>query len=400
MIFISTIIVSCSIVSDCRPFILCEIERRQPQAASRKPRNFQRRKLELTLLAAVLEFLVIFLFAASSLNIRLREFLGYLTGNTGGLVFTFYILILAIAHEILFLPLSYLKGHRLEKSYDLSTQTGSAWFRDHLKMSGIGWIIGFVAIFCVYFLIARYPDRWWWRAGLLIWGGYILLVKFAPLFLFPLFFKFTPLESEELTGRIRELSEKAGVRVKGIFQFDMSRKTRAANAALTGLGSTCRILLADNLLSQYSTDEIISVVAHELGHKKHRHLPKGIVINLFLILIFLFAGKRVMDWGMTMFAFRGAADIATLPLLLLVVSAGGMIFLPVTNVILRHFERQADRFALDATGDPDSFISMIRKLSDENLADPSPPAVIEFLFHSHPSTRRRIEMAGGGKDEG
>lgn len=356
-------------------------------------KDYQRKKLELSLAGMILEFLALLAFLLSRLNIHLRDALISLVGNHFLLLLPCYIFTLALAHEILFFPLSYIKGHRLEKEHHLSNQDFSAWLADHLKFTIIGWILGFLAILCVYSLLRRYPDGWWWRAAFLLWIGYILLVKFAPLFIFPLFFKFTPLEDGELKDRILHLSEKAGVRVKGLFSFDMSRKTKAANAAISGLGSTCRILLADNMLSSHSPEEITAVVAHELGHHKRHHLLKGIGINLFFLLLFLFASSRVIRWGIGVFHFQGAWDVASFPLIALVFSMGSIIFLPMVNSLLRSFEHTADQFALEATGNPQAFISMMEKLSNENLSDPTPPPLVEFLFYSHPSINKRISLA-------
>ena len=181
--------------------------------------------------------------------------------------------------------------------------------------------------------------------------------------------------------------------MKGLFSFDMSRKTKAANAAISGLGSTCRILLADNMLSSHSPEEITAVVAHELGHHKRHHLLKGIGINLFFLLLFLFASSRVIRWGINVFHFQGPWDVASFPLIALVFSMGSIIFLPMVNSLLRSFERAADQFALEATGNPEAFISMMEKLSNENLSDPTPPPLVEFLFYSHPSINKRISLA-------
>ncbi len=190
-------------------------------------KDYQRKKLELGLAGMFLEFLALLAFLLSRLNIYLRDALVSLTGGRFLLLLLCYMFILALANEILFFPLSYIKGHRLEKEYRLSNQDFSAWILDHLKFTAIGWLLGFLAILCVYALLLRYPLGWWWRAAFLLWTGYILLVKFAPLLIFPLFFRFTPLEEGDLKDRILHLSEKAGVHVKGLFCFDMSRKTKA-----------------------------------------------------------------------------------------------------------------------------------------------------------------------------
>lgn len=361
---------------------------------NRKPsKDYQRKKLELSLLATALEFLGLCIFLLTRWNILLREVVETHVGSHFLVIVPSYILIIALIHETLIFPLAFIKGYRLEHDYNLSNQNFRQWLKEHVKSMFIGWVLGLAAILCVYFLLRLYPVGWWWKVGLVLWLGYVLLVKFAPLFLFPLFFKFQPLQNEIIREKILEITRSAGVRVKGIFEFDMSRKTKVANAAITGLGSTCRILLADNLLSNFSPDEVATVVAHELGHLKYRHLVKGIVFNFFLLFLFLFLSENALKLGTRFFHFRSPDDVATFPLIALVFSVGSLLFLPVTNSLLRSFEYHSDRFALETTGNPTAFISMMEKLSNENLADPSPNPIIEFLFHSHPSARKRIALA-------
>lgn len=361
---------------------------------NQKPtKDYQRKKLELSLLATLLEFLALVIFLFSRWNILLRDALETNFGSHFLVIVPSYILIIAIIHEILFFPLAFIKGYRLEHDYNLSNQNFRQWMKEHVKSMFVGWFLGMAAILCVYFLLRLYPVGWWWRVGFFLWLVYILLVKFAPLYLFPLFFKFQPLQDEILKDKILNITNSAGVRVKGIFEFDMSRKTKSANAAITGLGSTCRILLADNLITHFSTDEVIAVVAHELGHHKYRHLVKGIFFNFMLLFLFLFFSEMAITRSARIFHFRSPDDVATFPLIALVFSLGSLLLLPITNSLLRSFEFHSDIFALETTRNPVAFISMMEKLSNENLADPSPNPVIEFLFHSHPSAKKRIALA-------
>lgn len=356
------------------------------------PKDYQRRKLEIWLISNTLELIALILLLITGLSAGLRSTLESLLNNHLA-VFAFYILIIATAHFILLLPFSYMRGYRLEKEYNLANENFSHWFNDNLKMTIIGWALGFVAILCIYLLLKRYPAGWWWRAALLLWAGYVLLVQWMPIFIFPLFFKFKPLKNEELQVRISSLAKKAGLAISGIFEFDMSRKTKAANAAVTGLGSTRRILLADTLLSGFTNDEVAAVVAHEMAHQKRRHMIKIILINLVLLPVFFYAGKIIMDWGIGAFKFKGLDDVAALPLLALVFSIGSLMLLPIINAYMRKLETEADDLSLRWCCNPDAFISMMQKLSDENLADPSPSPLIETIFYSHPSTSKRIAHA-------
>jgi STE24 endopeptidase len=356
-------------------------------------KNYQRKKLEYSLVSNILELLLIVIFLVSGLSLNFRIFLEGIAGKSFPLLFLLYFITIGLVHEVLFFPLSFFRGYKLEHSYSLSNQDLSSWLKDHIKMTIIGWILGIFTLGLIYTALHYSPESWWWQAALILWLLYIVMVKFAPLVLFPLFFKFTPLENEEIKEKIKKLAESVNIGILGIFEFNMSRKTKAANAAVTGLGSTRRIILSDTLIKNHTPDEITSVVAHEFGHHRHKHIISIIIMNCAMLFLFFYISKIILDTGTAHFGFTSPGDVAAFPLLAIVFSIGGLLFLPAMNTIMRAFERQADRFAIESTKNPSAFISMMQKLSDENLADPSPNSLIEILFHSHPSTGKRINFA-------
>jgi STE24 endopeptidase len=247
----------------------------------------------------------------------------------------------------------------------------------------------------IYAVLRAAPDTWWlWAAGILLVFN-VLLANLAPVLLFPIFYKFQPLGEEyaELAARLVRLAEKAGTRVQGVFKFDMSRRTKAANAALTGLGNTRRIILGDTLLSEFTPDEIETVLAHELGHQVHKDIPLGIAIESATTLAGLYLASLGLRWGAAALGFAGSADIATLPLFMLVMGAYGLLTMPLTNAYSRWRERLADAYALRATGNGPAFASAMTRLANQNLADADPEAWVEFLLHSHPALSKRIAMA-------
>jgi STE24 endopeptidase len=225
----------------------------------------------------------------------------------------------------------------------------------------------------------------------------VLLANLAPVLLLPLFYKFKPLSDDhaDLVNRLLRLAEQAGTHVRGVYQFDMSRRTKAANAALTGLGNTRRILLGDTLLNDFTSDEIVTVLAHELAHHVHKDIPIGIIVESAVTLIGLFLASLGLTWGVEAFGFQGPADIAALPLLALVMGAYGLLTMPLTNAYSRWRERRADEYALIATGDGPAYASALARLANQNLADADPPGWMVFLFYSHPPLNRRIAMAQG-----
>jgi len=220
-----------------------------------------------------------------------------------------------------------------------------------------------------------------------------LLANLAPILIFPIFFKFKPLENPSLTERLLELSRHAGTRVKGVFEWKLSEKSKKANAALVGLGNTRRIVLSDTLLAQFRDEEVEAVLAHEFGHHVHRHMFQGIAIQGGTTFLGFYLIHRTLGWLSPHFGFQGAADFANLPLLALVTVGLSLLLLPAVNAHSRAVERQADAYALRAISSRDAFISSMEKLAELNLAERQPHPWIELIFHSHPSIAKRISFA-------
>jgi STE24 endopeptidase len=211
----------------------------------------------------------------------------------------------------------------------------------------------------------------------------------------PLFFKFTPLEEEhsQLVARLMNLADRAGTKVRGIYKFDMSRRTKAANAAVTGLGNTRRILLGDTLIDEFSDDEIETVLAHELAHQVHRDIPIGILVESVITLGGLFLAALVLDWSVAALGFNSISDVAAMPLLGLVMGLYGLIIMPLGNAFSRRREVKADQYALEMTGNGAAYASALTRLANQNLAETDPEPWVEYLLHSHPALEKRIAMA-------
>ena len=185
-----------------------------------------------------------------------------------------YVLMLMILAKVLGLGLDYY-SFRIEHRYQLSNLRTRAWVRDEIKGFLVGVILAAIVAELMYFIMRQAPQHWWLIAWAAFLGLFVLLAQLAPVLLFPIFYKFAPLENEELKERLVRLGERAGTRVRGVYQWKLSEKSKKANAALTGLGNTRRIILADTLLANYSTDEIEAVLAHELGHHVHGQKHSG-----------------------------------------------------------------------------------------------------------------------------
>jgi STE24 endopeptidase len=226
-----------------------------------------------------------------------------------------------------------------------------------------------------------------------VMGLFILLAQLAPVVLFPIFYKFEPLENEDLRRRLVQLGERAGTRVRGVYRWKLSEKSKKANAALTGLGSTRRIILADTLLDNYAPEEIEAVLAHELGHHVHRHILKSIFVQAGITLAGFWIANFVLHYAVDRHMFEELSDFANLPLLAITVSVLSLFLMPALNAYSRYNERQADRYAFESIASVVPFISSMNKLAQQNLAERTPSRWIEVLFHSHPAISRRVAAA-------
>jgi len=351
-----------------------------------------RRRLMLLDLAAVLAYLLAWLILGWST--ALKTFLHNITTNEWLLVAGFGAVFGGI-YVIISLPLSYYSGFVLPHRYDLSNQTFNAWVIDQFKGLIIGVLLGGVVMELIYAIIRSFPNTWWlWAAGFML-AFNILLANLAPVLLMPIFYKFSPLGEDhaELETRLLRLAERAGTKVRGVYKFDMSSRTKAANAALTGLGNTRRILLGDTLISEFTTDEIETILAHELAHHVHNDIPIGILVESFTTLIGFYLASLALNWGVGVFGFQGPSDIAAMPLLMLVLGAYGLITMPFGNAFSRWRERRADQYAIQTTGKGAAYASALIRLADQNLADADPEPWVEWLLYSHPSLGKRIRMA-------
>ena len=327
-------------------------------------------------------------------SVGLRDYLLQWTDNVGLLVAGF-VLIFGGIYFLLDLPLGYYSGFVLPHRYGLSTQTLGGWVVDLIKSALLGGVLGLLVIEIIYYVLRISPDLWWLWAGLILLFFSVILANLAPVLLMPLFYKFVPLEEEhaDLVDRLMNLADRAGTRVRGVYQFDMSRRTKAANAAITGLGNTRRIILGDTLINEFSPDEVETILAHELGHQVHRDIPIGILVESIITLGGLYLASLGLQWGVEVFGFEGIADIAAFPLFGLVVGAYGLVTMPLGNAFSRWRERRADEYALKATGNGQAYASALTRLANQNLAEADPEPWVEVLLYSHPALNKRIAMA-------
>ena len=281
-----------------------------PEAA--RARAYHRRQLALSLaeLAAAVAYLLVLIETRAAGH--LTEWLGRWSARWW-LQLTLALLVLAAGHRLLTLPLTWLGGFWLPRRYGLLHQPFGRWLLDAVKAGLLVGGLGLLAAVVVYGLMRVTP--WWWLWGAAVFlAGYALLALVVPIWLVPLFYRLTPLPDGELKTRLLALAGRVGVPVTGIWVVDQSRKSRTANAAVTGLGRTRRILLFDTLLNELTPDEVEAVVAHELAHQLHGDIHRGLLVQGALTLVAFWIADLALRWGMGWLGLAGPSDIAGLPL--------------------------------------------------------------------------------------
>ncbi len=304
-----------------------------------------------------------------------------------------YLVVLMLAYGVLSAPLSYYRGFVLPHRYGLSIQKLTGWLVDKAKAEILGLVFGAGMVAVIYWFITSFPAMWW----LLSWGVVVLLslilTNLAPVIIVPLFFKMELLGNTELRLRLEQLAQRARVRVRGIYTIELSRKGTTANAALMGLGNTKRIVLGDTLLQRYSPPEIEIIMAHELGHHLRNDILRLLVIRSAIWLIGFYLADLVLKASVMPLGFNGIADIAALPLLMLIFYIISLLIAPLANTYSRHIEVAADDYALRLTDNPKSFINTMTKLADQNLSEAQPSRWVELLIYDHPCYTKRVEHA-------
>ena len=356
-----------------------------------RARIYHRRQLALSLLGLALSVTYLLVLIETRAATHLTEYLARWT-TTWWLELGIVLLVLAGAYRLVTLPLHWLGGYWLPRRFGLLHQPFRRWLWDAVKAGLIGGMLGLLAVLIIYALLRVTP--WWWVWGAAIFlAGYALLALVAPIWLVPLFYRLTPLPDGLLLTRLLALARRVGVPVSGVFVVDQSRKSRTANAAVTGLGRTRRILLFDTLLDEFTPEEVEAVLAHELAHQLHGDIRRGLLVQGALTLVTFWIADLALRWGVGWLGLDGPADIAGLPLFGLILMLVSLAALPVANGWSRRVEWQADRFALQTIPDPRAFIRSMERLATLNLAEREPHRLEELFLYSHPAIERRIAHA-------
>ena len=355
-------------------------------------KKYSRTNRTLSLTQTVIFYALLLILLFTGLSETLAGY-AYSYSSNDYIALLIFIAIIGIAESLITFPLNFYSDYILEHKYGLSNQTISIYFKEKLKGLALAIVLGIPLLLAFYFILRTFPELWWLILGMFLFLISVVFGRLAPTLIMPIFYKFKPIQNESLNERIMNLSKKAGVTIQGIFTFDMSKNTKKANAAFTGMGKSKRIILGDTLVDKFNEDEIEVVFAHEMGHYTKKHIAKLVTVSTVLTFAGLYIVSLLYKSSLNYFGFENVYDIAAIPLLFLYFSLYGLVTSPITNILSRKFEWEADSYALETTRNKSAFITAMEKLADQNLADRKPNEIIEFLFHSHPSIEKRVQFA-------
>ena len=312
---------------------------------SSKAKTYNRIRLTTGVSSSVFVFFLLLTLVLSGWSREIDRFAHGIVTDSYGALFIFVVSI-GLLQGCVTLPLAFVSGFWLEHRYGLSNQTIGRWLLDRIKGFAIGLPLTVVVLAALYFSLETFGIWWWLPVASLLTILSVILARLAPVLIFPLFYRFTPLVEGELRNRIHDMCTRAGIRVEGIYSFNMSKNTNKANAGFAGVGKSRRIILADTLLQEFSNDEIETVFAHEMGHYVRRHIVVGILIGTVSTFVNLFLAAQLHQWSITSLGYSSLTELAALPLLAIWLLLLGLLFSPIGNSISRRHERQADTYAV------------------------------------------------------
>lgn len=368
------------------PSLNLTIDRQNAQA-----KQYHRSKIWLSLASTALFFAVTLVVVLTGLSVSVEDSVRQFTTNDYVALLLFAAL-LGLMETVVAFPLKYYSGFHLEHRFRLSNQTFGQWLWEGLKGALVGMVIGSPILLAFYYCLKVAGELWWLPVGGVLFVVSVVLARLAPTFIFPLFYKFKPLEDGGMKRRILVLCERVGMAVEGVFVFNLSKNTKKANAAFTGIGKSKRVILGDTLVANFTDEEVETIFAHELGHFKLKHIWVMMIVGTVSTFLGLFLTAQLYHMSLVWFGFTSIDQLAALPLLSLWLGLYSLVTTPISNAMSRAHERQADRYAVELTSNAQAFTNALLKLAKVNLADPSPHPVIEFMFHSHPSIEKRVRF--------
>jgi STE24 endopeptidase len=361
-----------------------------------RARNYESIHNRLFLIRVLFTVLLVSAYLFSGASVYLADGLRSRFGSFWPVINGLYTLITVFGFSAVMFPLSLYSDFVLERRYGMSNQELEGWFVDYLKSLVIELFVATVFFEVIYAFLRYTPCLWWIWATFFYVVFVVVLAAIAPVVILPLFHKFEPIDNPSLTDAVKSFVEKAGLKVVGVFRWGLEEKTNAGNAALTGLGKTRRIVLGDTILKDYTQDEIVAVLAHEVGHYKHRDMARLIVAGSILAAVGFYLAHFFL-WALVAkfakFGIAGPDDIGSFPIFIFCLLVFSLVTMPISNAYSRRREYKADAYAVGMIGSAGSLVNALEKLAAQNLADKNPAPWIEFFLHGHPSISRRVRRA-------
>jgi len=354
----------------------------------------------LSLAGAAWGLFVLYFLLRSRLSARFRDWTRGLSRRENVVVFL-YFTILVIVTSVFALPLDLYRGYFREKSYGFANQTVGQWFGDWGKGLALGVLLGGAFAVALYAVIRRFPKKYWLIGAAVAIAFTIFAVAVEPVFIAPLFNKFTPLPASPLKTRLLDLAHANGIPANDVYEVDASRQSAHTNAYVAGLLGTERIVIYDTLLKTHTPREVVAVMGHEMGHYVLHHLWKGLAVACGFILLGAWLVKtlypRIAERRRERWGIGPIPDVGGLPLVLIIVSVFSFFAAPAANAFSRWEEHAADEFSLNVVRDPDALAAGFVKFNTVDLSEYDPPRIVEFWFYTHPSLRHRVESCEAWK---
>jgi len=349
-----------------------------------KSKQYNNAKLKTDIFGIIYNLFLLYILGFTSISVILEQ---KLVKNYDLLYISGYIVFILSIFLILNFGLELYQSYILEKKYDLSNENLKKWGLKYLKNIALTLSLGATMILVIYYFIVFTEKFWYIYAFLFIVLLNLIIGILAPVVILPLFYKFKPIDNPELKENLEIISKKVGINLNGVYQFDMSKETKKANAAFLGFGKSKRIILGDTLLESLSTDAIVSVFAHEIGHYKKKHIMKIMLLNI-VILALLFYTVSYISIDKTN---SGEVMLLNIFKVVFIFMMSNNILMAFQNFISRKYEYEADNYAKKIIGTEKYLVIALKKLQEQNLGDDNPNKIVEFIFYSHPSVKKRIE---------
>ncbi|KGR91532.1 peptidase M48 [Ureibacillus massiliensis 4400831 = CIP 108448 = CCUG 49529] len=307
--------------------------------------------------------------------------------------YTVYLFLLTLLTFIVFFPINYYR-YTLSKGFGISTQGFASWMSDNVIDFWLNFLITVITVSVLYWLIRKSKKKWWLFAWILTVPFSIFLMYIQPVIIDPLYNEFYPLQNKELEEKILALADKANIPAEHVFEVNMADKTNALNAYVTGVGNNSRIVLWDTTLNRLNEEEILFIMAHEMGHYVEKHIYIGIAGYLLMMFVGLWLISKIAPWMIKKyghyFKVKSLDNISSLPIILLISSVLLFFSNPIYNSISRYQEARVDQYAIELVNDSEAAVSGFQKLAKAGLSEMNPPLLIKWFRYTHPPMLERI----------